>query len=249
MNTASRNGWRLLRADTRGDRGVGLVAPIRCLRQRPNLLWRDVSGHYQDGVVGRIEAPIESLRVLERESAHLVLPAQGRSMIWMIEVEGGEHLLAQDAERVGVHAGAALLQDHVALRQHLGLHQPQVHHAIRFQLHHAAQMLLGNALIVGRRIVRGRCVVAPAEPGDDARKLSRLDLAGRLEHEVLEEMGDARGSPRIVRSAGAVPHHVGDDRHPMIGDHHDIHAVGELERAHLRLGAGMASRQPQCRNE
>ena len=52
------------------------------------------------------------------------------------------------------------------------------------------------------------------------------------------------GSPRIVRSAGAVPDHVGDDRHAMIGDHHDIHAVGELERAHLRLGASMASRQP-----
>ena len=62
------------------------------------------------------------------------------------------------------------------------------------------------------------------------------DLLGRLEHQVLEEVGDAGDAPRLVGGADPVPDHVGDDRRAVVGDDHHLHAVGELEL----VGAGGA---------
>ena len=46
-------------------------------------------------------------------------------------------------------------------------------------------------------------------------------------------------TPGLVGGADLVPHHVGDDRRAVIGDHHDVHAVGQLELggADARLGS------------
>ena len=41
---------------------------------------------------------------------------------------------------------------------------------------------------------------------------------------------------RLVGGADLVPDHVRDDRRAMIGDHHDLHAVGELELGGTRFG-------------
>ena len=69
------------------------------------------------------------------------------------------------------------------------------------------------------------------------------NLVGRLEHQMLEEMGDARDALGLVGGADLVPDHVGDDRRAVIGDHHDLQAVGELEltRAGPSLHGEMAS--------
>ena len=158
-------------------------------------------------------------------------------MVGVVLVEARLHLLGQQRERVGVDARAALLQDDVALGAHLILQQPEVHHPVRLQAHDGLEVLLGDALIVGGGVVgRGR-IVAAAEAGDDLRELARLDLAGRLEHQVLEEVGDSRGAPRVVGGAAAIPDHVRDDRHAVIGDDHDLHAVGKVEGADLELRA------------
>ena len=57
------------------------------------------------------------------------------------------------------------------------------------------------------------------------------DLVRRLEHQVLEEVGDARDAGRLVGGADAIPHVVRDDRRAVVGHDHDLQAVGELELA------------------
>src|ERR1700760_4096422 len=50
-------------------------------------------------------------------------------------------------------------------------------------------------------------------------------------------MRNPRDAPRVIGSTAAIPYHLCDDGHPMVGDHDDLHAVGEVERAYLRLSA------------
>lgn len=60
---------------------------------------------------------------------------------------------------------------------------------------------------------------------------------------MLKEMGDAGFALRLVRGADAIPHHVRDDRHAVIGQHHDLHAVFELEGLSLETAEGERRRR------
>ena len=116
--------------------------------------------------------------------------------------------------------------------------EPQVGHPVGLHVHEGAELLLGDALVIGGHILAGEGVVLPAEPGDDLGELADRDLVGRLEHQVLEEVGDAGHALGLVGGADLVPDHVGDDGGPVVGDDDHLHAVGELELAGTRLGAG-----------
>ncbi len=111
-------------------------------------------------------------------------------------------------------------------------------HAIGLHLHQRPQLLLGDALMVGGDVLAGEGVVLAAELGDDLGEVADGDLVGRLEHQVLEEVRDARHALGLVGGADLVPDHVGDDRGAMIGDHHDVHAVRQLELGGTRIGGG-----------
>ena len=69
-------------------------------------------------------------------------------------------------------------------------------------------------------------------PPISAMRLRELALRmglGALEHQMFEEMGDARLARRIVGRAVAVPDHVGDDRRAAVGNDDDRQAVVEPE--------------------
>ena len=104
--------------------------------------------------------------------------------------------------------------------------EPQVDHAVGFHLHHRAEPILGDALEVCGRVLAGEGVVLAAEASDDFGELADRDLVGRLEHQMLEEVGDAGTSALLVGGADPVPDHVGDDGRAVVGDDHDLHAVG-----------------------
>ena len=53
--------------------------------------------------------------------------------------------------------------------------------------------------------------------------------AGALEHQMLEEMRQARLAGRAVGGADLVPDPVGDHRRAVVGHHHHLHAVVERE--------------------
>jgi hypothetical protein len=73
-----------------------------------------------------------------------------------------------------------------------------------------------------------------------------------LEHQVLEEMGDARLARLFVGRTDLVPHHVGDDRRAPVGNDDDLKPVVEGEVLDLRrllLGKGGRRRKRKAGSE
>ena len=131
---------------------------------------------------------------------------------------------------------APLLEHDVALRRDDVVGQGQAGHAVGLERHAGLEMLLGDLLEIGGEIVAGEGVLHAADLGNEFRELALGMALGALEHQVFEEVGDARFARRIVGRAVAVPDHVGDDRRAMIGNDHDVEAVGQGEIRDLRRG-------------
>ena len=147
------------------------------------------------------------------------------------------HRLAELRAGVGVAMHAPLLEHDVALGRDDLVGQHEAGHAVRLERHAGLQVLLGDLLEIGGEVRAGEGVLLAADRGDVLGELA-LRMGGRaLEHQVLEEMGDARLAGRIVGGAVAVPDHVGDDRRAMVGDDHDLEAVLQREMGDLRGGA------------
>ena len=146
----------------------------------------------------------------------------------MVLVQRRRHLLGQDAGGIVLGARAALLDDHLALGLHLFRVELEVDHAVGLHLHHRLQAILGDALEVARVVVRGEGVVLAAHARDAFGELARRDLVGRLEHQVLEEVRDARHAGRLIGGAHPIPHVVRHHRRAIVGDDDQLQAVGEL---------------------
>jgi hypothetical protein len=84
--------------------------------------------------------------------------------------------------------------------------------------------------------VAGEGIVLAAEPRDDLGEVAGGDLVRRLEHQVLEEVGDARDARRLVGRADAIPDVVGDDGRAMVRHDHHLQPVAELELADPAAG-------------
>ena len=120
-------------------------------------------------------------------------------------------------------------------------------HAISLHLHQRLELILGDALVVGGDVLAGERVVLAAELGDDLGKVADGDLVRRLEHQVLEEVGDPGDALRLVGGTDLVPNHVRDDGCTVIGDDHDVHSVRQLELGSARLsGDGLVG---ECEHE
>ncbi len=133
----------------------------------------------------------------------------------------------------------ALFEHHLAFRRHLRVGQHQMGHPVGFQRHHQFETVLGDVLVVAGVVVRGEGVLLTAVARDQLGELAGGVGGGALEHQVLEQVGDAAATHRIVAAADLVPDHVGDDRHPMVGNHHHLHPVVEGEGLGTEhLGAG-----------
>ena len=101
----------------------------------------------------------------------------------------------------------------------------QVFHAVGFQKHHQFQAVARDVLIV-RRIVAGReRVFIAAVAGDDFGKLSVGDGGRSFEHQVFQNVRDARFAERIVNAARFVPNHVRYGGRAMVFYRNGFHAV------------------------
>ena len=189
----------------------------------------DVAGDDQDRVLRRVEARVIGERVLAPESLDLVRPADDRRAVGMMGEQGRLHRLVELGAGIGVAMHAPLLQHHVALRRHHLVGQRQAGHAVGLELHQFGEVLLGDALEIGGVVVAGEGVLLAADLGDAPGELALRVGLGALEHQVFEEMGDARLALRVVGRAVAVPDHVGDHRRPAVGNDDDGQAVVEPE--------------------
>jgi hypothetical protein len=132
------------------------------LGQFPDLVRRHVARDHQHCVVRRVVAVVVVERIGEREGFHLVLPADHRHAVAVVEVLRRAGLFV--VERAGVVLGplVAFLDDDVALGQDVLLVEAEVDHPVAFHLHHQLQPVGGDALEVAGVVVGGEgVVVAP----------------------------------------------------------------------------------------
>ena len=199
------------------------------LGQRLDLFHGHVAGHHEDGVVGRVMLLVEGHRLVVGVLGDLLRPADDRAAVGVIEIERRAPLLAERAVRRILHHLPALLEHHVALREHALGGGVQVAHPVGFHAHHQVEPVGGDALEIGGVIGRGEGVVVAAVLRDDPAELAVRQLVGRLEHQMLEEMRDARLPRRLVGRSDPVPDHVGDHRRTAVLDHHPHQPVVEGE--------------------
>ena len=140
--------------------------------------------------------------------------------------------------RIVVDAGAALLQDDVALGGDVLLGEAQIGHAVRFHRHHLRQAILGHALEIGGDVVIGEGVVLAAVPGDDLGELAGGIASVPLNIRCSRKWAMPDEPARLVGGADLVPDHLGHHRSAMVGNDQDLQAVAERELA--RPAAGLA---------
>ena len=165
-------------------------------------------------------------------------PADDRRSIGMVGEQGRLHRLVQLRVRIGVAMHAPLLHHHFALGRDDLVGQDEAGHAVGLELHHRAQMLLGDALEIGGVIVAGERVLLAADLRDGFREGALRMRLGALEHQMFEKMRDARLAWRIVGRTVAVPDHVGDDRRATVRDDDDGQSVVEFEIDDADAGRG-----------
>ena len=198
--------------------------------KRANFGHRHVPHDNENRVVGRVIAVVETDRIVERKPADLMFPTDDRNAIGMRqELRRGELLTEQ---RPWVVAGtlAAFLQHDIALRDDRLVSQHEIAHAISLEPHHELQMLARDGLEIGRVVVCREGVLAPAMTRDQLGERAIGKLAGPLEHEVFEEMGDAGFAGRLVGRADLVPHHMGHDGRAVVCHDHHFETVGQRRR-------------------
>jgi ATP adenylyltransferase/5',5'''-P-1,P-4-tetraphosphate phosphorylase II len=80
---------------------------------------------------------------------------------------------------------------------------------VSLQLHDRFQVRGRHLLVVGRHVAAGEGVFTPAQCGDAARKLTRLQAGRALEHHVFQHMGHTAGAIDLIHGAHTHPQHVG----------------------------------------
>jgi hypothetical protein len=114
---------------------------------------------------------------------------------------------------------------------------------IHFGFHPQRQLELvaGQRLEVVRPVEPGRRVVDPAGALDDREVLDLGDVAAALEHEVLEQVGEAGAAGLLVPRADDVPQVDRHDRRQVVRRDDDAQPVGErpLVEADQRQSGGV----------
>jgi hypothetical protein len=157
----------------------------------------------------------------------------------MVEIQRRHDLFGEPRIRAVGDAHVVLFEHHVALGQYVLVLQHQAGHAIGLELHHAAELVLGDALVIAGVVRRGESVLVAADALHRCGKLAGRMLLRALEHQMLEKVGEARFAGRLVGRADLVPDHLRYHRGAVVGDHHDLHAVGQLEGGRRLRGDGL----------
>ena len=155
----------------------------------------DIADDRQHGVVRGVVGPEERADVLERGGIEVGHRADRRVMVRMVlGEEVGLQLLLQRAVRPVVVRPALLVLDHLALvvQVLLGERVEQGRHPVRLEPQAQLQLVGGQRLEVVGPVQPGRPVHRAAGGLDERDVLGLGDMPRALEHDVLEEVGEAR---------------------------------------------------------
>jgi hypothetical protein len=234
----------LARAHTRRDLSDPLDLAVSLFGHRLDLIGGDIAGHDEDRVVGGVEAAVEGERLVAIELLDLVMPADDGTAVGVVEIERGFHLLIQPGAGIVGNPHIVFFEYDVAFRLHHVVGEHQSRHTVGLEFHQRLQLLARRALEVAGIVARRERVLLPADGSDDLREQPLRVLLGALEHQMFEEMGEARFAGRFVGGANPVPDHVGDDGRAVVGDDDDFEPVSEREMGDVGPGRRRGRRQP-----
>ena len=173
----------------------------------------EVADHDQGGVVGPVIGVVEGPHIVDGRRVQLLDRTDARPMIGMGRVGRLRHIEAEQPPiGRGQHPLAQLLLDHVAFGFEICLVDHQRAHPLALRPDQPLQVAGRNHLVVVGEVVVGGGVVDPAHIlGQPVKALGR-QVAGGLEHHVLEQVREAGPAGRIVLRPHTVP-----DLHRHIG--------------------------------
>ena len=174
---------------------------------------------------------MEGAHVLDRGGVQILYAADARPRIGMHVV--GDHRqieVEKPAIRLGEDAAPELLLHHIALGGESGRVDDQAVHPLGLREEHPLQMVGGDHLVIIGVIVIGGGVVEAADILGQPVEALRRQVTRRLEHDVLEQMGEARAAARIVLRADIVPDLHRDVGGVGVADRIDAQAVGQGPR-------------------
>ena len=143
------------------------------LRQGKHLARLDIARNDQRGIVGRIPGLVPVQRVGIGHILYVDHPADHRMMIGMFLERRRHQFLVHQRMRIIVGAPAAFFHHHLDLFVEFFLRHLQIVHAVGFQLHRQRQFGFVQLLEIGRVIVGGESVLAPARCRNDPGELAR----------------------------------------------------------------------------
>ena len=210
----------------------------------------EVADHDQGGVVGAVVGLVEGADVIDGGRIQLLDRADARPMVGVGLVGG-----LRDVERKqppvgrGQHALAQLLLHDVALGFEIRLVDDQRAHPLGLGPDEPLQMVGRHHLVVVGEVVPGGGVVEPADVLGEPVETLRRQVLGRLEHQVLEEVGEARAPGRIILGAHPVPDLHGHVGRGPVERCVDLQPIGQRalpvdDRWHRALGGGAALAGP-----
>ena len=182
----------------------GQIAHLGCI---------DIADHHQGGVIGRVPLLVPALQVVRADSLDILHPADDRLPVGTGQIGGRLKLLPGQGLGLILGAQAPFLGNYLGFLGHvLGLEQ-QVAHAVRFKAKAQFQARLLKSLEIGGVVVAGEGVFITTIGGDQAREFASGHRGRALEHQVFEQMRDARQAARLIAGADLVPdlrdHHRG----------------------------------------
>ena len=166
----------------------------------------EVADHDQGGVVGPIVGGVKGKDVVDGGGVEILDRADDRAAIGVDGVAGRRHQQGLEATvGVGQHPLAQFLLHHVALGLEVGLVDHQRTHPLGLGPQQPLQVVGRDQLVVGGHVVGGEGVVEAADVLGHAVDGFRRQIPGGLEHQVLEQVGEAGAALRIILAANAVP--------------------------------------------
>ena len=204
------------------DRAAGDVAEI-FLDQRPRFRRVDVAGQHQHRIVRPVFVAEPLLDVLEAGGVEVGHRADRRVMIGMaFGKQLFQHFVEDQPAGLAVALPFLVLDDPALVIEHsLVDRAEQVAHAVAFHEQRPFERALGHRLEIVGAVERGGAVVIG---GADLLQIFEEvagQILGAVEHQMLEQMGEAGLALGLVLGPDIVPHADGHDRRlvVLVDDH------------------------------
>ena len=209
----------------------------------------DVARDREEGVPGRVVRRVEAARVVERRGAEVVHRADDGVLVGEGVVRERVGRLEGRRVRLVVDPEPLLLLHGLALVVELLLREDERAHPVGLEEEAEVEALGRERLVVVRPVLGRRAVHRAARGGHEPEVLALPDVLGALEHEVLEEVGEARLSRKLDAAADVVRDVDRDEGDAALGRDDDGQAVREAfdVRGDLEVQGNGTSRCPAAR--